>query len=45
MHKHCLINFAFIFCHLQLFTLRDHKKETIRKSNTGIAIFEIILKF
>jgi len=27
MQKHCLINFAFIFCPVQLCILRDHEKE------------------
>ena len=35
MHKQCFINFSFTF-YVAI------KKETIRKSNTGIAIFEIL---
>jgi len=39
MHKHCFINFEFIF----YVTMKNKPK--IRKCNTSIAMFEIILEF
>ena len=45
MHKHCFIKFALYFVLENCVFYVTMKKETIRKSNTDIAIFEIILQF
>jgi len=45
MHKHCFINFAFIFCPWPLCILRNYEKRHYQESNTAITIFEIVLEF
>jgi len=40
MHKHCFNNVAFLY-----FVLENCVFYVISKSNTGIAIFEIVLDF
>ena len=43
MYKQCFNNFEFIFCPCVLYV--SMKNKTIRKINTGIAMFKIILEF